>query len=73
MARLAQVPRPGRDTNYAASYAIASLIGMDQAGITHHAFTSIIEQGVEGFKGEFGGDFGIFTKSLVIKPVYKRV
>jgi hypothetical protein len=61
---------PGRDTNYAASYAIASLIGMDQAGITHHAFTSIIEQGVEGFKGEFGGDFGIFTKSLVIKPVY---
>ncbi len=61
---------PGRDSNYAASYAIASLIGMDRAGITHHAFTSIIEQGVESFQGEFGGDFGIFTKSLIIKPVY---
>ncbi len=61
---------PERDTAYAASYVIAALIGMDRAGITLHSFTSMIEQTPENFQGEFGGDFGIFTKSLVIKPVF---
>jgi hypothetical protein len=43
---------------------------MSKAGITHHSFTSMIEQQPQKFSGEFGGDFGIFTKSLIIKPVY---
>lgn len=61
---------PERDTAYTASYAIATLIGMDQAGITWHSFTSMVEQTPDRFQGEFGGDFGIFTRSLVIKPVF---
>jgi hypothetical protein len=61
---------PEHDTAYEASYVIAALIGMDRAGITYHSFTSIVEQAPQSFQGEFGGDFGIFTKSLIIKPVY---
>ena len=61
---------PERDTAFTAAYAIAATIGMHAAGITHHAFTSMVEQQPADYKGEFGGDFGIFTKSLIIKPVY---
>lgn len=65
-----QIFSPERDTTYTASYVIAALVGMDRAGITYHSFTSLIEQQPQDFQGEFGGDFGIFTKSLIIKPVY---
>ncbi|MBI3989500.1 MAG: hypothetical protein HY347_07770 [candidate division NC10 bacterium] len=61
---------PERDTEYTASYAMAALVGMAKAGITHHAFTSLVEEKPSQYNGLFGGDFGIFTKFLIIKPVY---
>ena len=58
-----------RDQPYLASYVVSSIIAMDEAGIKRHAFTSLLEQRTKE-DTEFSGGFGIFTKGLIIKPVF---
>ncbi|MDP3723921.1 MAG: hypothetical protein Q8R91_10605 [Candidatus Omnitrophota bacterium] len=67
-------PSVTRDTENLAAYVIAALIGMDHAGVTEHAFTSMIEQDSTDaalqFQAGNASGYGIVTKDLVVKPVY---
>jgi hypothetical protein len=58
---------PEHDTEFAASYLIATLYAMDSAKIQGYSFT-YFQDWIGG--GEFNGDFGLFTKHDITKPVY---
>lgn len=58
-----------QDDPFIASYIVSSLYGMDRAGITRAAFTSLLEQREE--EGEqFIGSFGIVTNQFIKKPSF---
>lgn len=67
-----------RDTEYSAVYAIQTLFSQDAGGVTHHSFFSRIdpfygrylEAGLIKNNQQFYGDWGMFTRNLIIKPVY---
>ena len=58
-----------RDMPFLASYIVANLVAMEQAGIKWHSFTSLLEQRVSD-ETEFGGGLGLLTKNLVTKPAF---
>ena len=64
-----KVLSPERDTPSLAAYVVSTLLAMDRAGIQYHSFTSVIEQRQEDAP-EFIGDFGLYTKSFIKKPVF---
>lgn len=58
-----------QDDPFIASYIVSSLYGMDRAGITRAAFTSLLEQREE--EGEqFIGSFGMVTNQFIKKPSF---
>ncbi len=60
---------PETDTPESASYIVATLIGMEHAGIDLHNFTSLLEMR-EPKDTQFGGGFGLFTRAFVAKAAY---
>lgn len=69
---------PRRDTEAIAAYAINNLAAQDGAGITYHAFFADVDRFFSRYVGlglmskhqQFYGDYGIYTKDLVVKPAY---
>lgn len=67
-----------RDTESNAAFIVQTLYAMDAAGISHQSFFARVdpmhrkhrEAGSVGEDQQFLGDFGIFTKDLVVKPAY---
>jgi hypothetical protein len=57
------------DTEFVASYIVATLSAMNTAGISHHTFTTLFDAGQIEDK-EFIGDFGLFTGNLITKASY---
>lgn len=58
---------PLREEPYIAAYLISNLIGMAEAGIADHSYTSLSEQQIDE-RTEFSGGLGLFTRSLLIRP-----
>ena len=56
-----------RETPGIAAYIVANLVAMDAAGIELHSYTSLTDQ-QSGGDDEFAGGFGLFTRSLVLRP-----
>lgn len=57
------------DTEFVASYIIATLSAMNGAGISYDTFTTLFDPGSTDDK-EFTGNFGLFTKNLITKASY---
>jgi len=61
--------RADREETYLASFIIASLVGMDRAGIDRQTFSHLGEQQVKE-KTQFCGGFGLFTKDCITRPTF---
>jgi hypothetical protein len=67
-----------RDTEYDAAFAIQTLYSQDAGGITYQSFFSRVDPQYRRYRGsglvdtnqQFYGDWGMFTRDMVIKPVY---
>lgn len=67
-----------RDTEYNAAFAAQSLYALDGGGVEGQSFFSRVDFSYMNFPGsgviaggqQFYGDFGMFTRDLVIKPVF---
>jgi|GEM_PF-2127924 len=67
-----------RDSEYNAAYTVQTLYAQDAGGVTYHAFFDRIDHsyglylqaGLIDKNQQFFGDWGMFTKDLVIKPVF---
>jgi hypothetical protein len=57
------------DTEFVASYIIATLSAMNKAGISYDTFTTLFDPGSSEDK-EFTGNFGIFTNNMITKASY---
>jgi len=58
-----------RDSNFLSAFIVASVIAMERAGITRHAFFNLFEDWL-GTKEEFGNDEGIITRNYIVKAGY---
>lgn len=58
-----------RDSHFLSSYIVASVIAMERAGVTRHAFFNLFEDWL-GPKEEFGNDEGIITRNFIVKAGY---
>ena len=69
---------PERDSEYNAAYVIQTLYAQDAAGISHHSFFARTDHSYDLYNQaglvdkdqQFFGGWGIFTRHLIIKPVY---
>lgn len=69
---------PERDSEYNAAYVIQTLSAQDAAGIAYHSFFAridhsygiYIDAGMTDRGQQFYGGWGIFSRDLIIKPVY---
>jgi hypothetical protein len=67
-----------RDTEYNAAFAIQTIFALDAGGVEGQSFFSrvdfsygkLFEAGAIDRSQQFYGDWGMFTRDLVIKPVY---
>jgi hypothetical protein len=58
-----------RDSHFLSSYIVASVIAMQKAGVSRHAFFNLFEEWL-GPKEEFGNDEGLVTRNYIVKAGY---